>query len=164
MIMKLSTKIISFFIVVLILSGLLGCRRQGCTSSDGINFDPEAKSDDGTCLFPGELFAGIYSFNDTITRKFNTFPDSTHSLFRTDTFVLYFLDNKVVSWRDYSSCDTIKCDVTASNLNIQTGYNCNGLWDNFTLVRNNNELTYTYRIGFGGIVTDEVKGRANKLP
>lgn len=151
-----------------ILSGVLlftGCGRQGCTSSDGINFDPEAKNDDGTCIFPSDVFAGVYAYNDTIVRRYNNFPDSVNTLYKSDTFILYLLENKLVSWKQYTECnDTIKCSVTATNLDIETGYNCNGLWDNFTMVRLGNSLVYNYRIGVGGLTTDEIRGVATKQP
>ncbi len=157
----------SFYLMLIIMSVLLiaGCGKQGCTSTDGVNFDPEAKSDDGTCLYPSDIFAGVYAYNDTILRRFNSFPDSVNTIYRNDTFILYLLENKLVSWKEYTQCnDTIKCNVTATNLDIETGYNCNGLWDNFSMVKSGNNLVYSYRVGVGNLVTEEIRGVAVKQP
>ena len=154
-----------FILLLFSVVSFSGCRRAGCMSTDGINFDVEAKVDDGTCIYPSDVFAGVYSYNDTILRRYNTFPDSTQTFYRNDTFILYVLEPKLVSWKSYSSCsDTIRCDLTSTNLSIQTGYNCNGLWDNFLMTRTNQTLRYSYRIGFGGIVTDEIRGTAIMKP
>jgi len=43
----------------------IGCKREGCTDPDALNYDSKAKSDDGTCLYPdNHKFIGTYSISE----------------------------------------------------------------------------------------------------
>ena len=47
------------FLIVVIsaaLIGMLGCKRKGCTDPAAENYDPKAKVDDGSCVYPPVTF------------------------------------------------------------------------------------------------------------
>ncbi len=45
------TKICSTFFVILLIIFNVSCRKKGCTDPSSTNFDPEAKRDDGSCVY-----------------------------------------------------------------------------------------------------------------
>lgn len=51
-------KVFKFLTIGLALIGtttLTSCKKEGCIDSDGINYDSDAKKDDGSCTYSGEL-------------------------------------------------------------------------------------------------------------
>ncbi|WP_417265220.1 hypothetical protein [Brumimicrobium sp.] len=48
-------KTITIGILVLGLSSLSSCKREGCTDPNSINFDTKAKKNDGSCRYQGEV-------------------------------------------------------------------------------------------------------------
>jgi hypothetical protein len=58
--------------------GLCSCQKKGCIDSDAINYDLEARVDDGTCIFQAENVAGTYqvsgyrvdTFGDTLQQNY----------------------------------------------------------------------------------------------
>lgn len=65
------------FVAIAALS-LTGCRKEGCTDENASNFNPDAKKDDGSCLYEGSTVAlkfdhrwgntfGPFSMNEDLT-------------------------------------------------------------------------------------------------
>lgn len=52
----MKTKAFLFSVVMFIgLTGLVGCKKQGCIDVNSCNYDPNAKKDDGTCINKGQI-------------------------------------------------------------------------------------------------------------
>ncbi|MBO7480577.1 MAG: hypothetical protein J6T63_00525 [Bacteroidales bacterium] len=41
-----------FTIVIAVMFAMIGCQKEGCTDSKASNYDPDAKKDNGTCVYP----------------------------------------------------------------------------------------------------------------
>lgn len=61
------------FILIFILAGsLISCKKEGCTDSSAVNYDADAKKDNGTCVFPEpepdprDPYLGDYLVTDTL--------------------------------------------------------------------------------------------------
>jgi hypothetical protein len=66
------------FLFLGLLIGFTSCKKEGCTNSNAINFDEEAKKDDGTCKLPEIIFditsplqGATFPLNSTINIKGN---------------------------------------------------------------------------------------------
>lgn len=63
--MKKSVFTISSFVLIATIAVMPSCKRKGCTESTAINFDEEAKRDDGSCEFDNYYTVpATYSFAD----------------------------------------------------------------------------------------------------
>ncbi|MEM9985041.1 MAG: hypothetical protein AAF804_08075, partial [Bacteroidota bacterium] len=49
------------FALVLMLGGLSSCEQAGCTNPFSDNYDPEATTDDGSCILAREKFIAQYT-------------------------------------------------------------------------------------------------------
>jgi hypothetical protein len=47
-------KILLFGLVLFSATTFLGCKKEGCTDSDSINYNADAKEDDASCQYEGE--------------------------------------------------------------------------------------------------------------
>lgn len=61
----MKAKLISILIIALTAIIILpGCKIEGCTDESAWNFDPDATSDDGTCVYKS-LLSGTYNVNES---------------------------------------------------------------------------------------------------
>lgn len=53
---------------VTIISGtaFTSCKKKGCTDASALNYDPDAKEDDGTCNYPKRIFATDNTYNGNL--------------------------------------------------------------------------------------------------
>lgn len=137
---------------------------RGCTDATAINYNPDAGKLDGSCIYPSDVFAGLYLRKDTNIKKFGAFPDSSLTTTKEDTMIIYYLDNTKVSLRRFSPCvgDTILSKVSKDSLKFIGNYSCQGDWKNFKMSRNNQTVRYSYQI-IGLVDTQEVRGIALKV-
>ena len=72
-----SISIAALFLLIAVLI-LPSCQKKGCIDSDAINYDLEAKVDDGSCIYQAENVAGTYQvtgyrvdfFGDTVQQNY----------------------------------------------------------------------------------------------
>lgn len=68
----------SLISILLLVVSFTSCQKKGCIDSDAINYDLEAKVDDGSCVFQAESVAGTYqvtgyrvdTFGDTLQQNY----------------------------------------------------------------------------------------------
>lgn len=68
--------------------GLSSCQKKGCIDSDAINYDLEARVDDGSCIFQAENVAGTYqvsgyrvdAFGDTLQQNYTMIINHTNGI------------------------------------------------------------------------------------
>lgn len=68
----------SLISILLLVVSFTSCQKKGCIDSDAINYDLEAKVDDGSCVFQAENVAGTYqvsgyridTFGDTLQQNY----------------------------------------------------------------------------------------------
>jgi hypothetical protein len=68
--------------------GLSSCQKKGCIDSDAINYDLEARVDDGSCIFQAENIAGTYqvsgyrvdTFGDTLQQNYTMIINHTNGI------------------------------------------------------------------------------------
>lgn len=57
-------------LIGIMLLGIMSCKKEGCTDSAAINYDAEAKKDDGSCIFPQpdprDPYLGSFLVTDTL--------------------------------------------------------------------------------------------------
>ena len=74
---------------------MTGCNKNGCTDPEAINYDSNAKDDDGSCDLPRDSFLGSYSVQesceDTGTDAYQ-FTISAASDNSTDVFISNFFN------------------------------------------------------------------------
>lgn len=63
-------KIVPIILMSALFFALSSCKKKGCTEVTAENFDPTAKKDDGTCVFPYEKFLGTYAVQENYTSDF----------------------------------------------------------------------------------------------
>ena len=69
-------KMKSIGLIALALTVLISsCKKEGCTNIDALNYDNEAKTDDGSCKFEAENFVGTYNVTGYAVDQF--FGDTT---------------------------------------------------------------------------------------
>lgn len=77
--MKIKTK---YLLIFFSLIAFVGCKKKGCTNSLAINYNSEAKKDDGTCVYPEpvpddrEPYLGNYLVTDSLF-MFGTYDTQT---------------------------------------------------------------------------------------
>ena len=49
---KLNLNFMILFIGIMSVLSLTGCQKEGCTDANANNYDPDAKKNDGSCLYP----------------------------------------------------------------------------------------------------------------
>lgn len=153
-----------FFILFLFLSIISSsCGKiRGCTDPLAVNPSPDAQAEDGSCKYPADLFAGIYTRNDTNIKSIAGFPDSTIISTKQDSVVFYRADNNLLYLKKFSTCsnDTLAVRATKDSLLLDKPYNCGGDWTNFGAIRNNQIVRYSYTIGEGTAAPEQVRGTA----
>lgn len=75
------------------------CKTEGCTDPDSVNYDVEAKKDDGSCLYKGEV---VFWYGKTTAE--NLYAEGSNAL-------TFYVDGKVVGssnvtvyWGEAPSC------------------------------------------------------------
>lgn len=154
----------NFFILFLVL-GILSSscsKRRGCTDPLAVNTNPDAQVEDESCTYPADLFAGIYTRNDTNVKSIVGFPDSTLTSTKQDSVIFYRADNALIYLKQFSTCsnDTIFVRVTKDSLLLNKAHNCEGNWTKFWATRNDRIVRYSYIIGEGTAEAQQVRGTA----
>ena len=62
---------LNMFLAVAVLSLLFACKKKGCMDSDAENYNPNAKQDDGSCVFAEPQLIFIFDFDTTQVRLDN---------------------------------------------------------------------------------------------
>jgi hypothetical protein len=86
-------------VIVLMLSAMVGCKQEGCTDSDSLNFSSRAKEDDGSCVYEA---SAVFWHNQTASDSLQSNEVST---------VTYYVDDAAVGstattvyWTSAPSC------------------------------------------------------------
>jgi len=56
-------KILSFGLLILSATVFTSCKKEGCTDSDSINYDADAKTDDASCQYEGRV---VFWYNQAV--------------------------------------------------------------------------------------------------
>ena len=63
------------FIYALLATALLltlpACKQEGCTDPDAITYNADADTDNGSCIYPSDLYEGTYIWADTVVTTDN---------------------------------------------------------------------------------------------
>ena len=72
-----------FLFGILVLSLLvISCKKEGCMDSSATNYDPDAKKDDGSCVFPDprDPYLGSYWVTDSMWLSGSFYSLDTYAL------------------------------------------------------------------------------------
>jgi hypothetical protein len=72
------------FYSLLIITSLVSCKREGCTDLDAVNYDPDARENDGSCAYTG---GGVFWYNQSVAQ--GLLDDGAVSL-------TYYLDGQLI--------------------------------------------------------------------
>ncbi len=73
-------------IIVTTMFVMFGCQKEGCTDSDALNYDSDAKKDNGTCVYPvaepdsRDQYVGIYLVTDSTFMMGDFYEVKTYTL------------------------------------------------------------------------------------
>jgi hypothetical protein len=129
-------KITLFVLLPLVLCISNACKKDGCTSSDAENYNSEAKKDDGSCTYKGNLVMWFdanktieYSATGTSTLSFYLNSELVGTLALTD-----FLTNAPICGG--AQAITVQRDLGSSssaNYSLQIKGSTNQVLDNYTV-------------------------------
>jgi hypothetical protein len=68
---SLGQALFCLFMVAIVSVGMSGCRKEGCTDPLSSNYDPDAKKDDGSCIYPAPTFV-LHVHNVVGSEAFST--------------------------------------------------------------------------------------------
>jgi hypothetical protein len=152
----------TFFLTVIALSSLtfLSCKQGGCTDKSALNYDDDAKNDDGSCEYLVSSFLGTWSASDTtfMTPK----GGSTTKTVKNYTFSAKKKTGTDLFLNGFSNCkDTLWGVAAEDRFNVGNGSLC--VITSILFLKENKSLTYTYLPTNAPVDTKvEVRGRATR--
>jgi hypothetical protein len=152
----------AFLLTILTISSLnfLSCKRGGCTDKSAINFDTDAKHDDGSCAYFADIFIGSWTASDTtfMTPK----GGSTTKSVKNYSFVAQKKNGTTVYLNGFGSCkDTLWGQAAEDRFNVSNGSLCT--MTSVLFLKDNKTLTYTYLpTNVSNDIKIEVRGRASR--
>jgi hypothetical protein len=159
---QLQMKNFTLLLTVLTISSLnlLSCKNSGCTDKTAINFDSDAKRDDGSCAYYADIYIGSWTASDTTY----TTPKggSTTKVVKNYSFVAQKKNGTTVYLNGFGSCkDTLWGQAAEDRFNVSNGSLCT--MTSVLFLKDNKTLTYTYLPTNAPIdMKIEVRGRASR--
>ena len=122
------------YVLLVFGAALTSCKKEGCMDPEAVNYNAEAKKDDGTCVFPVPdhrlAIEGYYITKDSM------FIDGVHNGNNTHTLHVYFDENDVEPDRIFlqgiwGSDKLVNATYTGGvfiipTQSVETGYTING--------------------------------------
>jgi hypothetical protein len=151
----------SIFTTLILLSlltlGSMSCKEKGCTEATALNFNADAKTDDGSC---NSNYDGLWTAKDTLRV---TTSSGTSVTVKTYAFSIGRKNAKEIFIRGFNECtrDSVKCAIEGKNFALLNTTECDAVGLRGTL--ENGVLTYTYKpqIQIGGSIF-QYSGKATK--
>ncbi len=112
------------FIGILLLLTFASCKQEGCTDPDAVNFDADADTENNTCVYPADLYEGIYTWADTVVRTDNNTGQVTTQIY-TNSGGISKADKTLVDLNSMlSTCSFGKALVSENTLTLLSLQTC----------------------------------------
>jgi hypothetical protein len=118
-------------------------KAEGCTDPSSLNFNEDARLDDGSCLYIADTYVGTYAANDSVDR-FDPMTSTYNRYRRNYTFTIAKVNRGVVRLEGFNeaACSP-RAAVTLTTLALESPMtDCQA--SNFAATFDDGVLTYTY--------------------
>lgn len=130
---------------------------NGCTDVNSLNFNADATTDDGSCLYLSDSYVGVYLVSDTTTY---TNPGTSQLITNTSQYTISIerTGNTTITVNQFAGCSDLTATVSESLLSFTNLATCN--ISNVVVRKEGDELKFDYV--FSTFTSNFVTGTAVK--